>query len=182
MDNHYVNNAQFLQAIKEYKLTVAQAKENNQPKPRVPRYLGECILKIATHLSYKSNFINYSYREEMISDGVENCLMYFDNFDPAKSNSPFAYFTQIAYFAFVRRIQKEKRQTLIKGHIIKNMSFDAFELQEHDEDGLYANSYLDFIQSHGVYDDLIIKEEIRKSKAKKKKQQPALDEFLETGE
>jgi hypothetical protein len=169
MATHYVNNADFLKALKEYKQEVIAAKEAGLEKPRVSNYVGECILKIATHLSYRPNFFNYTYTDEMISDGIENCLMYIDNFDPDKYNNPFAYFTQIIYYAFIRRIQKEKKQTYIKGKIILDIPFDAFDIQQHDEDGTYMSSYLDFIKQHGVYDDIVTKEEKRKADKKKKK-------------
>lgn len=177
MARHYVNNADFLTAIKEYREKVQSSVAAGTPKPQVSEYIGECILKIANHLSYKPNFINYTYREEMISDGIENCLMYIDNFNPEKSSNPFAYFTQIIYYAFIRRIQKEKKQTLIKGKIVMEMPFEAFEVQDHDDDGSYANSYLEFMQSHGVFDDIIAKDE--KAKAKKKaKNAPTLDDII----
>jgi len=178
MAAHYVNNADFLAAIKEYKQQVKDAEEVGDPKPRVSNYLGECILKIAQHLAYKPNFINYTYRDEMVSDGIENCLMYIDNFNPERSSNPFAYFTQIIYYAFIRRIQKEKKQTLIKGKIIMDMPFDEFDVQEQDEDGTFVNSYRDFMQNSGVFDDIVEKEEQRK--AKKKKKQPTLDDLLES--
>lgn len=179
MATHYVNNADFLSALKEYKRQVAEAEEVGDPKPRVSNYIGECILKIANHLSYKPNFINYTYRDEMISDGIENCLMYLDNFDPNKSSNPFAYFTQIIYYAFIRRIQKEKRQTLIKGKIVMDMPFDLFEIQEHDEQGTYTSSYIDFMQNNGVFDDIIQQEEKRKVKAKRRRQ-ATLDDMIES--
>ena len=115
----------------------------------------------------------------MISDGIENCLMYIDNFDPNKSNNPFAYFTQIIYYAFIRRIQKEKKQTLIKGKIIMDMPFDSFDIQDHDEDGTYASSYLEFMQNNGVFSDIIEKEEKRKAKARSKKK-PTLEDIIES--
>ncbi len=180
MATHYVNNADLLAALKEYRQKVADAKENGSPKPQVSNYIGECILKIANHLSYKPNFINYTYREEMISDGIENCLMYIDNFNPERSSNPFAYFTQIIYYAFIRRIQKEKKQTLIKGKIIMEMPFEAFEVQDHDDDGSYASSYVDFMQAHGVFDDIIAKDEERKAKAKQKKAKANLEDLLES--
>ena len=179
--NHYVNNADFLVAIKEYKQLVKDAEDSGEPKPQVTNYLGECILKIATHLSYKPNFINYTYREEMISDGIENCLVYINNFDPEKSSNPFAYFTQIIYYAFIRRIQKEKKQTLIKGKIVMEMPFESFEVQDHDDDGSYANSYVDFMQANGVYDDIIAKDDQRKAKAKAKRAAQAnLEDMIES--
>ena len=107
---HYVNNKEFLEAIVKYKNDVAEAAEKGEPKPRITNYLGECFLKIATHLSYKPNFVNYMFREDMICDGIENCVQYIHNFNPEKSSNPFAYFTQIIHYAFLRRIQKEKNK------------------------------------------------------------------------
>lgn len=121
---HYVNNQDLLTALITYKRKVATAKEQGLPKPRVNNYIGGCFLKIATHLSYRPNFINYMYKDDMICDGVENCIQYIDNFDPAKSNNPFAYFTQIVYYAFLRRIQKEKRQMDIKEKILEKSGYD----------------------------------------------------------
>jgi hypothetical protein len=116
---YYVNNKEFLAAIVEYRQAVLHAKETGGDRPRVTNYIGGCFLKIATHLSYKPNFVNYMFREDMICDGIENCLQYIDNFDPEKSSNPFAYFTQIIYYAFLRRIQKEKKQLEIKGKILE---------------------------------------------------------------
>ena len=121
---NYVNNKEFLAAISEYRQKVIAAKASWKPRPRVTNYLGECFLKIATHLSYKPNFVNYMFREDMICDGIENCLQYIDNFDPEKSTNPFAYFTQIIYYAFLRRIQKEKKQLEIKGKILERSGYD----------------------------------------------------------
>ena len=121
---YYVNNKEFLAAITEYRSKVLLAKELDKPRPRVTNYLGECFLKIATHLSYKPNFVNYMFREDMISDGIENCVQYINNFDPTKSSNPFAYFTQIVYFAFLRRIAKEKKQLEIKSKILEQSGYD----------------------------------------------------------
>ena len=171
---NYVNNADFLAAIVEMKAKVKHAEENGLPKPQVSNYIGECILKIATHLSYKPNFINYSYRDDMILDGVENCIQYIDNFDPTKSNNPFAYFTQIIYYAFLRRIAKEKKQSYIKGKLIQDMPFEAFELQEGDEGQDFHNAYLEFMQQNHTFDDTFI----QRKKDKKKKKQVNLDDFI----
>ena len=92
---HYVDNKKFLDEMVTFRNSVIEAKTKDDARPRIPDYIGECFIKIATHLSYKPNFINYTFREDMISDGVENCLQYIDNFDPQKSHNPFAYFTQI---------------------------------------------------------------------------------------
>lgn len=111
---HYVNNVDLFDALVIHRVKVQEAKDAGKQLPRIPHYIGEAIMKIATHLAYKPNFSNYTFREEMISDGIENCLLYLNNFDPAKSKNPFAYFTQIIYFAFLRRIQREKRHLYTK--------------------------------------------------------------------
>ena len=121
---NYVNNREFLDALMVYRQQVAAAKAEGLPKPKVPNYIGECFLKIATHLSYKPNFVNYMFRDDMICDGIENCLQYIDNFNPEKSTNPFAYFTQIIYYAFLRRIQREKKQLEIKTKILERSGFD----------------------------------------------------------
>ena len=121
---HYVNNKDFLLALVEFKAQCKVAAENEAPRPQISNYIGDCFLKIATHLSYKPNFVNYMFREDMICDGIENCVQYIQNFDPAKSSNPFAYFTQIIYYAFLRRISKEKRQLEIKNKIITKSGFD----------------------------------------------------------
>ena len=120
---HYVNNKELHQALIEHKKKVLHAKENDLPKPRISNYLGECFLKIATHLSYKPNFVNYMFKDDMICDGIENCIQYIHNFDVERTN-PFAYFTQIVYYAFLRRIAKEKKQLEIKSKIIERSGFD----------------------------------------------------------
>ena len=111
---HYVNNKEFTAAIIEHNSACRLADKKGLEKPKISEYIGECIYKIATRLSTKPNFINYSYRDEMICDGIENCLQYIENFNEEKSNNAFAYITQIIYFAFLRRIQKEKKQQAIK--------------------------------------------------------------------
>ena len=121
---YYVNNKDFLEAITVFKNKVREAEEQGKTRPRISHYIGDCFLNIATHLSYKPNFVNYTFREDMISDGVENCVQYINNFDPEKSKNPFAYFTQIIYYAFLRRIQKEKRQNDIKQKILEKTGFD----------------------------------------------------------
>ena len=121
---HYVNNKEFLNAIVIYRNQCKREEEAGEDRPRITNYLGECFLKIATHLSYKPNFVNYMFREDMICEGIENCVQYIKNFDPEKSSNPFAYFTQIIHYAFLRRIQKEKRQMDIRTKIIERSGFE----------------------------------------------------------
>ena len=135
---HYVNNKEFLAALIKYREDVEIAfirKYGRSPtkddraqswdtKPQIPRYIGECFLKIANHLSFKPNFVNYMFKDDMICDGIENCVQYIHNFNPEKSQNPFAYFTQIIHYAFLRRIQKEKKQLEIKNKILERTGFD----------------------------------------------------------
>lgn len=149
---HYVNNKELLEALVVYRSKVEKSYQKKfgkdlkeQPKeerakhwegkPKITNYLGECFLKIATHLSYKPNFVNYMFREDMISDGIENCVQYIHNFDPAKSSNPFAYFTQIIHYAFLRRIQKEKKQLEIKTKIIEKTGYDQVMVVEDGANG-----------------------------------------------
>lgn len=138
---HYVNNKDFLEALIKYKKEILDAKERGDPKPRISNYLGECFLKIATHLSFKPNFVNYIFKDDMISDGIENCVQYIHNFDPEKSKNPFAYFTQIIHFAFLRRISKEKRQLEIKNKILERTGFDEVFTDDSNIDGMNYSDY-----------------------------------------
>ena len=123
-----------------------KAKEKGKKKPEVTNYIGECFLKIANHLSYRPNFFNYTFRDDMISDGIENCLQYMDNFNPDKSKNPFAYFTQIIYYAFIRRIQKEKKQIQIKSKLIANTGVENMMDQLQGDDQQYQSQLLDYLQ------------------------------------
>ena len=143
---HYVDNKKFLEAMIEYRDRCEKAKNRNRKKPDVTNYIGECFLKIANHLSYRPNFINYTFRDDMISDGIENCLQYMDNFNPDKSKNPFAYFTQIIYYAFIRRIQKEKKQIQIKSKLIANTGVENMMDQLQGDDTQYQSQLLDFLQ------------------------------------
>ena len=143
---HYVDNKKFLVAMTEYRESRIKAEEEGQKRPQVTNYIGECYLKIANHLSYRPNFINYTYRDDMISDGIENCLQYMDNFDPAKSKNPFAYFTQIIYYAFIRRIQKEKKQQQVKQKMIANFGEEQMMDQLEGDDTVYQSQMLDFLR------------------------------------
>ena len=152
---HYVNNKEFLGALTKYREDVEIAyikKYGEQPtkegraskwdtKPTIPRYIGDCFLKIANHLSFKPNFVNYMFKEDMISDGIENCVQYIHNFDPEKSKNPFAYFTQIIHYAFLRRIQREKRQLEIKNKIIEKSGYQEVFDDSNQIDGTTYSDY-----------------------------------------
>lgn len=177
---HYVNNKEFLEALIEYRAVCNKAEAEGKERPPVTHYIGECFLKIAQHLSYRPNFINYTYKHDMISDGIENCLMYLHNFDPEKSKNPFAYFTQIIYYAFLRRIQKEKKQTELKQKLIQNMVVDESLVTADHDDAAYTNQYLEFLQDN-MYDDrqFMRDEDIEEVTVKEKKQKSGpLDDFM----
>ena len=178
-NTHYVDNKKFLEAMIEYRDKCEKAKKRNRKKPDVTNYIGECFLKIANHLSYRPNFINYTFRDDMISDGLENCLQYLDNFNPKTSNNPFAYFTQIIYYAFVRRIQKEKKQITIKQRMIQESNYDDLALQP-GEDREFKNQFTEFLKKNmpveeqqKIADDLA-----KKKKKRKKKTKSSLDYFM----
>ena len=171
---HYVDNAKFLQAMKDWKEQCKDAEEAGDETPRISDYIGECFLKIANGLSFRPNFINYTYKQEMISDGIENCLQYIHNFNPEKSKNPFAYFTQIIYYAFIRRIQKEKKQTHTKHKIIEKSMMPTFD-QNPLDDTNYGNQYLDYLQKNMLPTD----GDVYKSKSKKKETKKSLENFYE---
>ena len=143
---HYVDNKKFLVAMTEWRLKYDKAEKAKRKQPAVTNYIGECFLKIANHLSYRPNFINYTFGDDMISDGIENCLQYMNNFNPEKSKNPFAYFTQIIYYAFIRRIQKEKKQMQVKAKIIANAGVENMMDQLAGDDTQYQSQMLDFLQ------------------------------------
>ena len=145
---HYVDNKKFLVAMTEWRLKYDKAEKAKRKQPAVTNYIGECFLKIANHLSYRPNFINYTFRDDMISDGIENCLQYMNNFNPEKSKNPFAYFTQIIYYAFIRRIQKEKKQIQIKSKLIANAGVENMMDQLQGDDQQYQSQLLDYLQKN----------------------------------
>ena len=154
--NQYVNNAEFLAEIIKYRALCKTAKAKNKPKPKIPDIIGKQLLLIAKNLSHKPNFNNYPSKEEMIGDGIENCIMYFDNFDPKKSKYPFTYFTKIIYYAFVRRIQKEKKQLYVRYKMTQQSnSLNNQELQENEElnPGSNAELYENISDFIGKYEE-----------------------------
>lgn len=187
---HYVDNKRFYDEIIAHKKRVEEAKAKGLEEPRLPNYIGECIYKIADKLSTKPCFINYSYREEMVSDGIENCIMYFKDYDPQIGQNPFAYFTQIIYYAFLRRIGKEEKNRYI---IYKNFqntiihgnhtgSFDNSNGYQNDVSGVIDAEDMNFTPK--MYDNINEfmdkfekKEEVKKQKRKQMKE--GLQKFYE---
>ena len=161
---HYVDNKKFLEEMTKFRTKVIKAKDSNRKRPMVTNYIGECFLKIANHLAYRPNFINYTFRDDMISDGIENCLQYMDNFNPEKSDNPFAYFTQIIYYAFIRRIQKEKKQVFIKQKSImeSDVSLESFQTIDGQYDPALTNTNVEWLKENMNH----VNYEPRKSKKK----------------
>ena len=168
---HYVDNKKFLNAMIEWKTLCAEKEEAGDEPPPVTNYIGECFYKIATHLSYRPNFINYTYRDEMISDGIQNCLQYVSNFNPEKSKNPFAYFTQIIYYAFLRRIAKEKKQAHVKHKLIEKTGTE-FYTQNPNDDRVYSMQGLNIT-------DFLPDEDVYKPKKKESKKKEGLTEFMD---
>ncbi len=164
---HYVDNKKFLAALIDYRQAIVDAEAQGKEIPRVPNYIGECFIKIATHLSYKSNFINYTFRDDMISDGIENCLTAATKFDPSKSSNPFAYYTQIIYFAFIRRIQKEKKHQATKYKIIENLDLDA--IMQNADDSESGRQLVEYLKKQLDNIDPEKRETPSQTKARKKK-------------
>lgn len=121
---NYINNKEFYALLQQFKANCADAEKAGQPAPRVPEDIGKCFMMIATKLATKANFSGYTYKDEMICDALENCVVAVHSFNPEKSKNPFAYFTQIVYYAFLRRIAKEKRQLDIKDKILEKSGYD----------------------------------------------------------
>ena len=169
----YINNEDFLKALVEYKEKCKVAKKEDKDVPPIPNYIGECFMKIAENLSHKPNFLSYTFRDEMVADAIENCVMYVDNFDPGKSSNPFAYFTQIVYYAFLRRIQKEKKQLYVKYKSTETAGIlDEFELNE-NEDGTFRQFelYENISEFIGNYENA--------RKEKKAKKAAGLEKFVD---
>ena len=171
---HYVNNKEFTAAVAEHNAAVVLAEEEGKTPPQMSNYIGECIYKIATRLSTRPNFINYTYRDEMICDAIENCIQYIKNFNIEKSNNAFAYITQICYYAFLRRIQKEKKQVFIKQQVISDITMETFETIDGDTTGM-TNTNVEWMQDNMNH----VQYEPRKSKRKTKTKTKGLDKFTE---
>ena len=171
-NEHYVNNKEFTQAVAEFNEKVKLAESKGKTPPQMSNYIGECIYKIATRLSTRPNFINYTYRDEMICDAIENCIQYIGNFNVEKSNNAFAYITQICYYAFLRRIQKEKKQVFIKQQMTMDITQDTFETIDGDTTGM-TNTNVEWMQENMTQ----VQYEPRKSKRKKTTTTKGLDKF-----
>ena len=177
--NQYVDNKKFFEVMVKYRQDRIDAEESGEDAPRIPDYIGKCVMDISTRLSYKPNFINYPFREEMIADGIENAIRALNNFDPNKSSNPFAYFTQISWYAFLRRIQKEKRYLYTKYKATENANIfgETADVQENDIMSHYDDGVKHSEWSQEYMSDFITNFEENKRR-KKKKTVSTLDKFI----
>ena len=168
---HYVDNEKFLKEMIIYKRGFDEAKEKGELPPMISEYLGECFMKIAQRLSFRPNFINYAFKDDMISDGIENCVQYIKNFNPEKSSNPFAYFTQIIYYAFIRRIQKEKKQLYIKYKTMQSTPSlsENVEISENDSSKGYNQETMNTDQKANMYNFIKNFEDAKAAKSVAKK-------------
>ena len=177
VSEHYVNNKYFYEKLCEWKKTVVEAEDCGEKRPPVTEYIGTCFIKIAEGLSRKLCFINYDFRDDMIGDAIENCTLYAHNFSPTKSKNPFAYFTQMTYYAFLRRIQKEKKQMYVKYKLAEQSPDFKNFMSWKDED---PHEKLSLNETFRVTDRDINNFSPNKSKKKKKsnKKKGTLEDIL----
>jgi len=179
---HYVNNKEFSLAVVEYVKTVIKAKESESTIPKVPDYVATCFMKISEGLSHRPNFVRYTYREEMVMDGVENCLRAINNYKietATRTGNPnaFSYFTQICFFAFIRRITKEKKQQEIKFRYIERMGIEDFAAMGMDDNGAAQTlEYVDTLRQR--IDQIRTKDAKIKEFAKIEKEKEKLELFM----
>ena len=166
-DSHYIDNKEIFAEMVKWKTLVIDAEESGDPKPPVTEYIGQCFLLIAERLSTRPHFVNYPFRDEMVGDAIENCLMYAANFDPEKSKNPFAYFTQITYYAFLRRIQREKKQDTIKYKLMEAADAKGELAAMLDPEKMSKDPYADYLKL--TPNDIVNIEPKKKRKKRKKK-------------
>jgi len=181
---NYINNADFYKAICEYQTKYKDAVANDEKLPIIPNYIGECIMKIANKLSYSNNgkmsFINYTYRDEMVEDAIENCIKAIHSFNPEVTSNPFSYFTQICFFAFLRRIATERKQTYIKNKMIVDTitsSYGLYDQEDSDDTHSFKNEFLEYMNLHQNFDDSMYTKPTPKKRVKTKQSYVSLYEF-----
>ena len=176
---NYVNNPEFLQAIIDYKTVCEEAEESGDVNPPIPNYIGQCIYQIATRLASKPNFSGYSYKDEMISDGLENAVQALGNFDPQKSSNPFAYFTQIIWYAFLRRIDKEKKQLYIRHKVIENSVINGTAVEKDNNGDPGEAGYIDL--NNDYMNDFVktYENKLAEKKAKENAKKVGLEKFID---
>lgn len=163
---HYVDNKKFYATIADHRRKLKEAREQGKPEPKIPDYIGECIYNIAKKLATKACFASYSFRDEMVSDAIENCILYYESFDPDYGENAFSYFTQVVYYAFIRRINMEQknRYTMYK--------YFSEAVAECNNSGLFVDSDGNHLLTKQVYDninDFMVRYEEKELKKKHKR-------------
>lgn len=178
-DAHYIDNERFLKEMTEYVNEYRISEKEGKDLPAVSEYVGECFLKIAKGLSFKNNFINYTYHEDFISDGVYCALLYAHNFDPEKSHNPFAYFTSLIYYAFVRRIKNERKQMYLKYKVVENSGiYESITNVVDRDNALFHKMHVEYLSSIREYDKIF--SDINNTEEKKKRKKKHVPKNLET--
>jgi DNA-directed RNA polymerase specialized sigma24 family protein len=176
---HYVSNPVLYKAYCDWHIEILKASKEGKERPEMPKFIAESIMKICTRLAYRPNFINYSYRDEMIGDAIENCFRTATNFNPEKSINPFSFITTIAFNAFLRRIQSEQRQTHIKSKLIEELPIEELmDMQDHDEETMqHHHQFIDFLRENSFTKSPV--ETPRKKKKKLLHEEIGLEEFFD---
>jgi hypothetical protein len=186
--NHYVDNAKFLAAIVEHRRKCDEAAAAGKEPPRLNNYIGRCIMQIAEGVARRPNFSGYTYRDEMIGDAVENCIKYFNSFDPNKSKNPFAYFSQTCFYTCIRRLKVEKAESNLRSEIIKNTGImhQFAELQSHDDNTGYEHEMQQYLKNfikeeHVEPEEVDAPAPVKHTKCAKGDAKSPLDDFFEEG-
>lgn len=151
--HQYVNGKEFFVMLKEYHEKYLISIENNTDKPIVSNEIAGAIMQICNRLSNSFNFIGYSYKDEMIADAIYKCLDKVHRFDPAISENPFAFFTQLAYNAFINRIKIEQKQASIRARLINDKVTSDFVEQSLENDVDATNAFVGFLKDNNIFVD-----------------------------
>lgn len=192
---HYVNNREFSEAVEEYVISVRESEQHNQKTPIVTDYIAQCFLNIANGLAHKSNFSRYTFKEEMVMDAVENCLKAIQNYKistETRTGNPnaFSYFTQISWYAFLRRIAKEKKQVELKNKFLMSSQPAEDLINKTDQNSVaHREVYQYFVEQLRLKIDEVhsndesfkefVKEEEKKKKRYTKHVDSDLSDFIE---
>ena len=128
---YYVDKEHFTRCVIAEAREIRTAIANGDELPQISDYVAECIFKICTKLSNSGKFRSYTFLEEMVGDSIVDCVAAVKNFDPeakTRSGKPnaFGYFTQVAWFAFLRRINTEKKQWAKQNKIRSTLTVHDF--------------------------------------------------------
>lgn len=183
--HHYVDNQQFYKDIVKFREECDRNRKMGLPRPNIPQEIVDNIILISTHLAYRPNFSGYTFRDDMVHAGIENCVRYIENFDPEKSQNPFAYFTSVCWYAFVRLIKESKKQSIIKGKLMMNYTHD--DALEIDSDVDARSVFQDmrdqmstYIEAADQFDKKQAAKEAERAKEAEEKKKPKITSILDS--